>query len=117
MLVACSNHAPSSAESVEQLPPSGTASAKTDAWVGRWSGPEGTYLRIAGDHGAYEITVANLDGPQTYAGSSSGDGIEFERNGRNESIDATDGIGTGMKWLTDKHDCLVIRQGEGFCRD
>lgn len=117
MLVACSDRAPGSVESVERLLPSGTASAKTDTWVGQWTGPEGTYLRITGDRGAYEITVANRDGPQTYAGSSSGDGIEFERNGRKESIDATDGIGTGMKWLADKQDCLVIRQGEGFCRD
>jgi hypothetical protein len=29
---------------------------------------------------------------------------------------ATDGAGTGMKWLADKTDCLVVAPGEGFCR-
>ncbi len=24
---------------------------------------------------------------------------------------------TGMKWLLEKRNCLVIKQGEGFCRD
>ena len=34
-----------------------------------------------------------------------------------ETIIATSGKGTGMKWLADKHDCLVIKPGEGYCRD
>ena len=36
--------------------------------------------------------------------------------GKQEKIYATNGIGTGMKWLADKNDCLAIRPGEGFCR-
>jgi hypothetical protein len=29
----------------------------------------------------------------------------------------TDGDGTGMKWLADREDCLVVTAGsEGFCR-
>jgi len=32
--------------------PAGTA---TDAWVGRWNGPEGTYLELAGANGSYEV--------------------------------------------------------------
>jgi hypothetical protein len=44
-------------------------------------------------------------------------GIEFVRGGNTEVIHATDGVGTGMKWLVDKNNCLVVRPGEGFCRD
>lgn len=34
-----------------------------------------------------------------------------------ETIRATNGPGTGMKWLADKRNCFVIRPGEGFGRD
>ena len=33
------------------------AGTPTDAWVGRWTGPEGTYLELAGANGVYEITI------------------------------------------------------------
>jgi hypothetical protein len=94
-----------------------TATASTDAWRGQWTGPEGTSLVIAGGQGEYEVTVRNLDGPRVFAGRAVADGIEFVRDGTTEIIRATDGPGTGMKWLTEKRDCLVIRQSEGFCRD
>ncbi len=46
-----------------------------------------------------------------------GDQIEFDRDGVT-GIPARDRRrGTGMKWLSDKADCLTIRYGEGFCRD
>jgi len=36
---------------------------------------------------------------------------------KTETIRATDGAGTGMKWLADRKDCLVVTVGsEGFCR-
>jgi hypothetical protein len=91
--------------------------ALADAWLGQWTGPEGTLLLIAGGQGEYEITVRNLDGPRVFAGHGVADGIEFVRDGTTELIRATDGPGTGMKWLTEKRDCLVIRPSEGFCRD
>ena len=83
----------------------------------QWTGPEGTFLRIAGGLGKYEITVQNLDGPRTFAGALSGDSIRFERDGVVELIRATDGAGTGMKWLREKTNCLTVRPGEGYCRD
>ena len=89
----------------------------TDHWLGQWTGPEGTFLRIAGGLGKYEITVQNLDGPRTFAGALSGDSIRFERDGVVELIRATDGAGTGMKWLREKTNCLTVRPGEGYCRD
>ncbi len=89
----------------------------TDAWVGKWQGPEGTFLNIEGNKGVYTLTIQNLDGPKTYAGRTLGDRISFDRDGVAETIHASDGKDTSMKWLADKKNCLMIREGEGFCRD
>lgn len=89
----------------------------TEAWLGQWNGPEGTFLRLAGGQGKYEITIQNLDGPRTFQGSAVGGQIQFERNGLKESIRASDGAATGMKWLSNKSNCLTVRPGEGYCRD
>lgn len=85
--------------------------------MGRWNGPEGTFLLLGGANGKYAITIQNLDGPRTFEGSGTGDTIAFERDGRTESIRATDGAATGMKWLADKKDCITIQPGEGYCRE
>jgi hypothetical protein len=92
------------------------ADHSTDQWLGRWDGPEGTFLHLEGGKGTYVITIQDLDGPKTFQGKAAGDHIEFERNGVKESIRATNGAETGMKWLSEKSDCLTIRTGEGFCR-
>ena len=89
----------------------------TDAWLGRWTGPEGTYLELAGANGAYEVTIKDLDAARTFAGATAGDRIEFQRDGVAESIRATNGDATGMKWLAGKTNCLTIKPGEGYCRD
>ena len=89
----------------------------TDAWAGRWNGPEGTYLAIAGSGGVYEITIKDLDAARTFNGNAVGDRVEFRRDGRVESVAATTGDGTGMKWLAGKTNCLTIKVGEGYCRD
>ncbi len=88
-----------------------------DKWLGRWNGPEGTSLQLAGGQGKYEITIQNLDGPRTFRGSAAGTGIAFERDGVKQAIRATNGAETGMKWLTDKSNCLTVQPGEGYCRD
>ena len=93
------------------------ADVEADKWLGQWNGPEGTFLRLAGGKGTYEVTIQNLDGPSTYKGSAAGDQIQFERSGVKESIRATNGVETGMKWLSDKSNCLTVRSGEGYCRD
>lgn len=93
------------------------APAPADRWLGEWRGPEGTALRLSGGQGRYEVAVRNLDGWRTFQGRADGDGIVFERDGVRETVRATDGPGTGMKWLRDRKDCLVIRPSEGFCRD
>lgn len=104
---------PMAPESPATAPPTPAA----DAWLGEWRGPEGTMLRLGGGAGAYEIAITNLDGERTFTGTAQGDGISFERDGVAESIRAGSGADTGMKWLADKRDCLVVRSGEGYCRD
>lgn len=118
----CQDRGTESAAPAASSPPAASPAPKpaapaTDQWVGQWNGPEGTFLALAGGGGQYEVTVRNLDGPRTFAGTAAGDRIEFERDGVKESIRATNGAETGMKWLAEKKNCLTVRAGEGYCRD
>jgi hypothetical protein len=94
-----------------------TSTATTDQWIGTWQGPEGTFLQIAGKNGQYDIVIQNLDGPCSFQGTTINNEIAFERDGIRERIHATSGKDTGMKWLTDKSNCLTVKDGEGYCRD
>jgi hypothetical protein len=66
--------------------------------------------------GQYVITIGSLDGPRTFAGTPTGEGLQFTRDGKTETIRAGGGKETGMKWLMDKTDCLIVQYGEGYCR-
>jgi membrane-bound lytic murein transglycosylase MltF len=94
-----------------------TAGNSTDKWLGQWNGPEGTFLVLSKSADKYKVKIQSLDGPATYEGVRAGGRINFTRNGKTESIRAGRGQDTGMKWLMDKKNCLVIKAGEGFCRD
>jgi hypothetical protein len=87
-----------------------------DKWLGQWNGPEGTYLLLSKKGDRYVVKIQSLDGPDVYEGVSTGDSTQFMRDGKTESIHAGSGEETGMKWLLDKKDCLIIKRGEGFCR-
>lgn len=87
-----------------------------NGWQGKWTGPEGTFLELSRDGNKFVVKINSLDGPMLYEGTAKGDHIEFQRNGITESIHAGNGEATGMKWLLDKQNCLVIKKGEGFCR-
>jgi hypothetical protein len=93
------------------------ADTVTDKWLGKWIGPEGTYLVLSKNADKYVVENHSLDGPATYDGTSAGNRIEFQRNEKTEYIHAGNGHDTGMKWLLDKTNCLIIKTGEGFCRD
>ena len=88
-----------------------------ESWLGKWDGPEGTFLRVSKSGEKYQITIQNLDGPRTFDAAPMGDRLGFTRDGQSETIHAGNGEDAGMKWLLDKKNCLVIRKGEGFCRD
>ena len=113
----CEGRRSDSAQVVTASAPSNITAPATDKWQGKWNAPEGTFLQLAGGNGKYEVTIQNLDGPRTFQGNAVGDRIEFERNGIKESIRATNGAETGMKWLSEKSNCLTVRAGEGYCRD
>jgi hypothetical protein len=93
------------------------SSAIADGWVGEWHGPEGTSLRIAKQEVGYQLIVTNLDGAREFHGLAADDVVEFDRDGVVETLRAGDGKATGMKWLAGKRDCLVVKAGEGYCRD
>ena len=109
-------------DAIDDVDPAANGSAgalPTDAWVGKWIGVEGLVLDVqpAGEPGRYVLSVTLLDGTKSYDGTADGDMIRFTRDGRPESIRAATGAETGLKWLADKQNCLMIQQGEGFCRD
>ena len=114
LLMACDNKPASSPNSMAS---NTSTTVTTDAWLGKWIGPEGTFMEITGGNGIYEITIQDLDGPKQYKGTNKGNQISFERNGTTEIIQTSTGPDTGMKWLADKPDCLRVRPGEGWCRD
>jgi hypothetical protein len=93
------------------------ATESPDRWIGRWQGPEGTFVEVASESGAYRVTVQNLDGLRRFeARAAPGGGLSFVRDGVTETLRAGNGAATGMKWLADKQDCLVVKAGEGYCR-
>lgn len=109
-------------EMIDDVDPTANSAAPalpTDAWIGKWIGVEGLMLDIqpAGERGHYMLSVTLLDGTNSYDGTADGDMIRFIRNGRTESIRAATGDETRLKWLAGKQNCLMIQQGEGFCRD
>jgi hypothetical protein len=93
------------------------ASVPAEKWLGQWNGPEGTFLDLAQTGNHYVVKIRSLDSLDTYDGVATADGIQFTRDGKAESIRAGNGEGTGMKWLLDKKNCLIIKYGEGFCRN
>jgi len=94
------------------------SSTDASSFTGKWTGPEGTALTITqlGVTNNYTVTVQNLDGPTDFPGTATADGITFTRDGKTLTIHHGTGADTGMKWLADKKDCLVVDANEGYCR-
>ena len=116
VIAGCKDRTQPTAESSSN-PQTAVADNVTNKWLGKWIGPEGTYLVLSKNAEKYVVEINSLDGPATYNGASAGDRIEFQRNGKTEYIHAGNGRDTGMKWLLEKSNCLIIKTGEGFCRD
>lgn len=93
--------------------------ADTAAWVGKWTGPEGMYVDIKQTaEGKFSLEMqSGLDTKGTYEGSAEPDGITFKRGTETLTLKKSDGDATGMKWLAGKKDCLMVKTGEGYCRD
>lgn len=99
--------------------PAAPAIPSYDQWVGTWTGPEGLFVTISDEgKGRYTLTMqSDLDTRATYAGTATAQGIAFERGGKPKLLKKATGEDTGLKWLADKRDCLMVDAGEGFCRD
>ena len=118
---------PTGAADTVVVPQEGAPAAATDAkgeparfadWAGKWIGPEGMYVIIkptAEKKFALEMQ-SDLDTLGNYEGLAVEHGIEFKRGSETLTLTRTDGDGTGMKWLAGKKECLVVKEGEGYCR-
>ncbi len=90
----------------------------TARYLGRWTGVEGMFLVVAPSPEGVTLDMQyDLDHRATFAGTVGADGIAFTRGGMAETLRPGDGAATGLKWLADKRDCLVVKTGEGYCRD
>ncbi len=91
---------------------------KAEPLAGKWTGVEGAYLNITKKDGdKFTIEIKDLDKAETFEGTAKGDVIEFTRKGKTETIKHATGEETGMKYLLEEKNCVVINKGsEGYCR-
>lgn len=100
---------------VDTTPP---ATIDVAAWTGKWTGPEGMYATITSADGKVSINMqSDLDTKGTYEGMVSPDGIRFKRGEEMLLLKKATGDETGLKYLAGKKDCLMVKAGEGYCRD
>ncbi|MBW4331883.1 hypothetical protein KY084_13500 [Stakelama sp. CBK3Z-3] len=94
-----------------------------DDWIGKWVGVEGTYLDIKkptdeDSEADYELTMQyDLDHKGTFDGTATDHGIAFSRPDGNHVLKKATGDQTGLKYLAGKRNCVMVKQGEGYCRD
>ena len=95
------------------------ATVDVAAWAGKWTGPEGTYATITlGTDGKVSLEMqSDLDTKGTYDGMATADGIGFKRGEETLLLKKATGDETGLKYLAGKKDCVMVKSGEGYCRD
>lgn len=104
------------------VPAPSPGALRGDSWIGHWVGVEGMVLDVAAADGPGRYRLAmqwDLDHHGIFNGSAtagSEPGIAFDRDGARETLRATDGAATGLKYLAGKRDCLTVKPGEGYCR-
>ena len=96
-----------------------TAPHRFASWAGKWIGVEGMYATITpGEPGKYKLEMqSDLDTKATYDGTDSEHGIKFKRGTEELSLRRGNGDETGLKYLAGKKECLIVKSGEGYCRD
>lgn len=101
--------------------PAETAAPSIDvtAWAGKWTGVEGMYATITpGTDGKVSLEMqSDLDTKGTYEGTASTEGISFKRGEETLLLKKATGDETGLKYLAGKKDCVMVKSGEGYCRD
>ncbi|MFN4357417.1 hypothetical protein [Sphingopyxis alaskensis] len=119
--------APAETTTTETVPVETVAAAEADAtaphrfasWTGKWTGVEGMYATITpAGPGQYKLEMqSDLDTRGTYDGTDSEHGIQFTRGGEDLTLRRASGDETGLKYLAGKTECLIVKPGEGYCRD
>lgn len=96
-----------------------TAPHRFASWAGKWTGVEGMYVTITtAAPEKYKLEMqSDLDTKGSYEGWDSEHGIKFKRGGQDLSLHRGNGDDTGLKYLAGKKDCLIVKEGEGYCRD
>lgn len=96
-----------------------TAPHRFADWAGKWTGVEGMYVTITlAEPGKYRLEMqSDLDTKGNYDGEDSEHGIKFKRGGEELSLHRGSGDETGLKYLAGKKECLIVKSGEGYCRD
>ncbi|MEP7214269.1 MAG: hypothetical protein ABI791_14415 [Acidobacteriota bacterium] len=117
---------PASSPATPATPVADGTKTGAEKLVGRWTGPEGTYLAITEKSStaagkdvpkAFSVEIKNLDKAETFEGTAKGDVIEFTRKGKTESVKTATGAETGMKGFEKETNCVVVTKGsEGFCK-
>ena len=109
---------PETAETTETTDPA-TAPHRFASWAGKWTGVEGMYATITpAEPGKYKLEMqSDLDTKGTYDGEDSEHGIKFKRGTEDLSLRRGNGDETGLKYLAGKKECLIVKEGEGYCRD
>lgn len=111
---------------VETVPAEGNEVADTAGaahrfanWAGKWTGVEGMVATITPtEPGKYKLEMqSDLDTKGSYDGEDSEHGITFKRGDEELSLRSGSGDETGLKYLAGKKDCLIVKSGEGYCRD
>ena len=111
--------APTSPAEATPTPPATEAAMLEADYLSRWTGVEGMYLDITSKPGGgVRVQMQwDLDHRGTFDGSVTAEGLRFMRDGVAETAVPGNGDATGLKYLAGKQDCLVVKPGEGYCRD
>lgn len=125
------NPLPNPSPSPTAQPPSSPTVANPDEaavqkLIGKWDGPEGTFISITEKKGAdgkqqlprkFDVEIKNLDKADKFEGTAKAGTIEFTRKGKVETVRAATGPETGMKGFEKETTCVVVTKGsEGFCK-
>lgn len=86
------------------------------SYIGAWTGVKGTTLTIVPDGAGYTLTIANGGVSHDYPATVADHTLTFIRDGNSLSLTKGDGAATGEDALKDKHDCIIVTAGEGYCK-
>lgn len=88
-----------------------TYDRSADGLVGRWTGPEGTFVDVTPAGDGYRLVIRSGDSLAVFAGTVAGEGIAFTRGG------APCGLVASQDERRDGKTCVVVAPGEGYCRE